>query len=102
MRSFVLAGLITAASFAQPSAPDAASAVTAATQGLRFIPSSPCRVADTRDPVGPFGGPQLGAATTRSFTVPTSACNIPSTAQAYSLNVAVAPAGPLGYLTVWA
>ena len=35
------------------------------------------------------------------FTIPSSACNIPPTAQAYSLSVAVVPSGPLGYLTVW-
>ena len=30
-----------------------------------------------------------------------STCNIPDTAQAYSLNFAAIPRGPLGYLTVW-
>ena len=69
---------------------------------LRFVPLAPCRVADTRNPSGPFGGPQIAGGATRSFTVPNSACGVPSTAQAYSLNVAVVPAGPLGYLTVWA
>ena len=37
----------------------------------------------------------------RSFTVPDSQCGIPATATAYSLNVAVVPAGALGFLTVW-
>ena len=68
---------------------------------LRFVPITPCRVADTRKPNGPFGGPQIPGGGTRDFIIPNSACGVPSTAQAYSLNVAVVPAGPLGYLTVW-
>jgi photosystem II stability/assembly factor-like uncharacterized protein len=66
-----------------------------------FIPITPCRIADTRTAVGPFGGPALAAQTSRDFAVSSSACNIPSTASAYSLNIAVVPPGPLGYLTVY-
>ena len=69
--------------------------------GLRFIPVTPCRVADTRKAAGPFGGPEISGGGTRNFTIPNSACGIPATAQAYSLNVAVVPDGSLGYLTVW-
>jgi uncharacterized repeat protein (TIGR01451 family) len=68
---------------------------------LRFIPATPCRVVDTRNAAGPFGGPTLGAGSTRSFAIPQSACGIPATAQAYSLNVTVVPEGPLSYLTLW-
>jgi hypothetical protein len=68
---------------------------------LRFIPLAPCRVADTRNPNGPLGGPQIAGGATRSFTVPNSACGVPSTAQAYALNIAAVPAGTLGYLTLW-
>jgi PKD repeat protein len=68
---------------------------------LQSIPVTPCRVADTRNPTGPFGGPVLAANTTREFDIPQSICNIPSTALAYSLNVTVVPSGPLGYLTLW-
>ena len=68
---------------------------------LLFYPVNPCRVADTRDAAGPFGAPILAAGTTRSFTVPASACNIPATAAAYSLNITVVPDGPLSYLTAW-
>ena len=67
----------------------------------RFVPVTPCRVADTRTAPGPLGGPALGAASTRSFPIPQSACNIPATAQAYSLNATVVPQGPLSYLTLW-
>jgi uncharacterized repeat protein (TIGR01451 family) len=71
------------------------------TQGLRFVPVTPCRAVDTRNPTGPFGGPQLAGGASRDFTLPNSACGIPSTALAYSLNVAAVPAGLLGYLTLW-
>jgi len=68
---------------------------------LAYYPVTPCRVADTRNARGPFGGPSLTADSSRSFTIPASACSIPSTAQAYSLNVTVVPAGPLSFLTAW-
>ena len=68
---------------------------------LQFIPVTPCRVADTRNATGPFGGPEIGAASSREFDIPQSACNIPSTAVAYSVNVTVVPDGSLNYLTLW-
>jgi hypothetical protein len=68
---------------------------------LRFVPATPCRIADTRNPAGPFGGPFLSAQTVRGFTIPSSACNIPATAQAYSLNVTVVPHGVLNFLTTF-
>jgi hypothetical protein len=70
--------------------------------GLRFVAVAPCRVADTRNPNGPFGGPFLGARTTREFVIPNSACNIPATAQAYSVNLTVVPrTATLGFLTAF-
>jgi hypothetical protein len=68
---------------------------------LQFYPVTPCRIADTRSADGRFGGPEMGAATARSFPVPSSACGIPATAAAYSLNITVVPDGPLSYLTTW-
>ena len=68
---------------------------------LQFVPVTPCRVVDTRGATGPFGGPVLAALTSREFDIPSGACNIPSSAVAYSLNVTVVPVGPLGYLTIW-
>ena len=76
-------------------------APTGGVGALAFYPVTPCRIADTRNPSGPFGGPSLGAGTTRNFTVPQSACGVPNTAQAYSLNMTVVPPGPLEYLTTW-
>jgi hypothetical protein len=72
-----------------------------ASTGLQFIPVTPCRVADTRNAAGPFGGPELAAGASREFNVPQSACSIPSSAVAYSLNVTAVPSGSLAYLTMW-
>ena len=76
----------------------AASAIQGA---LTFVPITPCRVVDTRNPSGAFGGPILGAGATREFLLPGGACNLPSSAEAYSLNVTAVPSGPLGYLTIF-
>ena len=43
----------------------------------------------------------LTAGTTRTFPILSSACGIPATAGAYSLNFTVVPQGPLGLLTAW-
>jgi hypothetical protein len=69
--------------------------------GLNFYPVTPCRVADTRTPAGPLGGPSLGYSTPRTFPVPSSPCLLPPTAAAYSLNVTAVPFGALGFLTAW-
>lgn len=69
--------------------------------GMSFYPVTPCRISDTRNATGTFGGPILAAGETRSFPVPSGSCSIPSAAQAYSLNATVVPSGPLGYLTLW-
>jgi hypothetical protein len=71
------------------------------TPALRFVATPQCRVADTRNPNGPFGGPFMSAGSTRSFAVPNSTCGIPSTAQAYSVNVTVVPKVKLAYLTMF-
>jgi hypothetical protein len=68
---------------------------------LQFIAIPPCRIADTRNPPGAFGGPELAAATSRTFDIPQSACGVPAAATAYSLNVTVVPDQALGYLTMW-
>ena len=68
---------------------------------LGFVPVTPCRIADTRNSSGPFGGPAIAGGKTRNFAIPQSACGIPATAAAYSLNVTVVPNGQLDYLTVW-
>ena len=69
--------------------------------GLLFVPTAPCRVADTRNAAGPFGGPVLAANTARDFVIPSGSCGIPSTATAYSFNVTVTPIASLLYLSMW-
>ncbi|MFI5117315.1 MAG: protease pro-enzyme activation domain-containing protein [Terriglobales bacterium] len=73
-----------------------------APSALAFYPLTPCRVIDTRNPNGDLGGPYLQGQRERDFPVlEATACNIPSSAQAYSMNFAVVPRQALGYLTVW-
>ena len=38
--------------------------------GLRYVPVTPCRVADTRNAAGPFGGPLINGGQTRDFSIP--------------------------------
>jgi hypothetical protein len=71
------------------------------TSGLEFYPLTSCRIADTRNATGPLGGPSLTGGAGRAFPVQSSACGIPSNAQAYSLNITAVPHGDLGYLTTW-
>ncbi|MFN0164934.1 MAG: PPC domain-containing protein [Bryobacteraceae bacterium] len=71
---------------------------------FRFVAVTPCRVADTRagqGTTGAFGPPTPAAQSIRNLPIPSSACGIPGSARAYSLNITVVPAGPLYYVTVW-
>ena len=69
--------------------------------GLRFVPITPCRIADTRLATGLFGGPILAPGVSRDFVVPSSSCNVPTSAQAYSLNFTIVPPVGVGYISVW-
>ncbi len=56
-----------------------------------FNTLTPCRVADTRNPPGPSGGPAISANSGRTFPV-SGLCSIPGTAKAVAvIVVAVAP-----------
>jgi len=71
---------------------------------LAFYPLTPCRVADTRSSSFPqgLGPPFLTGQQERDFPIlAATSCNIPSSAEAYSLNFSVVPHGGLGYMTVW-
>jgi hypothetical protein len=74
---------------------------TVSATGLQFFPVTPCRAADTRAANGNLGGPYLTGAQARDFPIPAGACNVPASAQAYSLNLTVVPHGPLIYLSAW-
>ena len=68
-----------------------------------FVPFSPCRLVDTRDAAGPYGGPKLGTNGSRDFDLnghPTCT-GIPFGVAAYSLNFTVTETGGPGYLTVY-
>jgi hypothetical protein len=73
-----------------------------ATGGLNFYTVTPCRIVDTRNANGTFGGPILNTGTTRAFPLSQAACGLPANTAAYSLNMTVVPSGVLGYLTTWA
>ncbi|MGA8030121.1 MAG: FG-GAP repeat protein [Bryobacteraceae bacterium] len=74
--------------------------VRALSEPLALVAIAPCRLVDTRNPDGPFGGPELAGGALRTFDIPAGSCGIPSSAEAYSLNVTVVPDAQLGYLTV--
>jgi YVTN family beta-propeller protein len=70
---------------------------------VQFVPLAPCRVVDTRNPNGPFGGPPITGGTYRTFPLPSGGCHIPTNATGYSVNVTLVPPsnGEVGYLTIW-
>jgi hypothetical protein len=61
----------------------------------------PCRVADTRNANGPYGGPALGANQDRIFTIG-GRCGVPTTAKAVALNVSITQPGTDGGLRLYA
>jgi len=72
--------------------------------GLHFYPVTPCRVADTRasqGKTGAFGPPSMAGFSSRIFPILSGSCAIPSSAQAYSLNMTAVPSGSLSFLSTW-
>lgn len=61
-----------------------------------FVAITPCRIVDTRNANGPFGGPIFGLGTARTFDLNDGPCaGLPADVIAYSLNLtAVQPTGP--------
>jgi hypothetical protein len=76
-----------------PGTPGCSGGCTVATSGLKFFTVAPCRVADTRNPNGPQGGPALSQGVQRVFPVG-GFCGVPTAARAVSFNVTVT--GPSG------
>jgi glucose/arabinose dehydrogenase len=68
--------------------------------GKNFHTVTPCRVFDTRNATGPWGGPRVDAGADRIFVVG-GRCNIPATARAVSVNVTVTEPTAGGYLTLF-
>jgi len=80
-----------------PGTPGCSGNCTVATSGLHFFTVTPCRVADTRNPNGPQGGPALSGGVERVFPVG-GVCGVPLAAQAVSVNVTVTGPSALGSL----
>jgi hypothetical protein len=66
----------------------------------RLYTDTPCRVADTRNATGPYGGPALGASQDRTFTIG-GRCGVPTTARAAALNVSITQPGADGGLRLY-
>ncbi|MCC6344699.1 MAG: hypothetical protein IT166_21040 [Bryobacterales bacterium] len=79
----------------------------AITGQLPLVAVTPCRVMDTRPQYaglgfsGAFGAPAIAGGQKRDVPIPLGNCGIPGGARAFSLNITVAPHGPLQYLTAW-
>lgn len=88
--------------FAVPFTISAAGPSPGSSSALQFLSVAPCRILDTRNANGTFGGPYLAANSSRVIPIPSSGCNVPGNAAAYSLNITVVPRAPrLGSLTLW-
>jgi hypothetical protein len=61
----------------------------------------PCRIVDTRNSPGPYGGPALPAGTVRSFVL-AGQCGVPPTAKSVALNLTVTQPSSAGHITVFA
>lgn len=83
-----------------PSPGSNSATVSTVVGAIAFHTIDPCRLADTRDPAGPAGGPALSANATRSFPV-TGRCGIPADARAVSINLAVVGPTDVGDLRIY-
>lgn len=66
----------------------------------QFFAVAPCRIADTRNPVGPSGGPALSSGSVRNFPV-AGQCGVPSGAKAVAFNVTLVGPTRDGFVTIW-
>jgi uncharacterized repeat protein (TIGR01451 family) len=83
----------------QPGADDPTSFVVGPSLGSYYT-VTPCRLVDTRNPDGIYGGPALNAAGTRIFPI-FNQCNIPTSAVAVSVNLAVVGPSVAGNLRLY-
>jgi hypothetical protein len=77
-----------------------ATATFASLVGAGIYTVSPCRVLDSREVAGPWGGQPLAAGEERTLTV-VGACEIPATATALSYNITATSATANGHLRVY-
>ena len=66
-----------------------------------FVAVAPCRVVDTRNANGPYGGPALATNVARTFDIDNGGCGIPAGVDAYSLNFGGILPPADGFLTAW-
>jgi hypothetical protein len=71
-----------------------------ATSAADFYTLAPCRVVDTRNPAGTYGGPALSAGSARSFPL-AGTCGIPAAAKAVSVNLTVTGPTQAGHLLAY-
>ena len=69
------------------------------TVGQQFFTVPPCRIVDTRNAVGPLGGPALTAQSGRTFAL-AGTCGIPSSARSVAANLTVTQSTAPGHLTI--
>jgi hypothetical protein len=68
--------------------------------GVGFHTITPCRVVDTRNAAGPYGGPALSAGAARAFAI-AGQCGVPADASAVALNITVVNPSSAGSLTLY-
>jgi hypothetical protein len=67
-----------------------------------FVAITPCRIVDTRNAAGPYGGPAMASDSTRNFDLNSGPCaGIPDSATAYSVNITVVAPVSAGYLKAY-
>jgi len=69
-----------------------------------FVPITPCRIVDTRNPVGPYGGPAYASGETRTYDMDAGSCTgIPNAAAAFSVNLTIVNYNTSvgGFITAW-
>jgi hypothetical protein len=69
--------------------------------GFAFYTVTPCRVVDTRNADGPFGGPVLAASPAEREFALASACGVPADARVLSANVTVTGGAEAGTLRIY-
>jgi hypothetical protein len=71
-------------------------------QAIGFTAITPCRVVDTRNAPGPYGGPALATNVARTFDINNGPCTgIPPRVEAYSLSIGGILAPADGFLSAW-
>jgi subtilisin family serine protease len=78
---------------------DCQAALSAASPNLSYYTVTPCRIIDTRQANGPFGGPALNG-TSRTFQIAGN-CGVPSTAKAVLVNLAAIAAPISGEIVLY-